>query len=107
MVKGETEDIRVYKERDRVSFPAPGIFGHCSSQNYLKFMHNEETNSCVAKEVEQINKEACNAVSFNNFGQIEILSGNGISIIKPTVGNVRKFSVKTFEEEVDLPSEYT
>ena len=82
-----------------MGFPSPGIFGHCSNQNYLKFMNNLETNSCVVKEVDKIDEKACDATSFNNFGQIEILSGDGISIIKPTVGNVRKFSVLTFKEE--------
>ena len=67
-------------------------------------MHNEETSSCVAKEVDWITKNACEALSFNNFGQIEILSGDGKSIVRPEVGKVRKFNVQTFEE-VDLTGE--
>ena len=95
---------KVFKELDKVSFPTPSIFGHCSDHDYLKFMQNEETESCVLKDVQSITEEACKQVSFNNFGEIELRTGDGSTSIKAKVGEVRKFSVHTFKE-VDLSGE--
>ena len=54
-----TDESKIYKEGGRVAFPSPGIFGHCSDSDYLKFMENEEANSCVVKEVAEIDETAC------------------------------------------------
>ena len=41
-VRADGTNVNIFKEGDRVAFPTPGIFGHCSDQDYLKFMDNKE-----------------------------------------------------------------
>ena len=98
----------MYKEGRRIAFPSSGIFGHCTDSDYLKFMNNEEASSCVIKEVAAIGEAECTQASFGKFGKLEFASGDGETVITPTVGAVRKFSVSTFREvDLDGQDEYT
>ena len=48
LVKEESGDLKkIFLENDRIGFLQQGIFGHCSEHEYVKFMQNQDTESCV------------------------------------------------------------
>ena len=93
----DTDEKKVYTDGNRVASLSQGIFGHCTDQNYLKFMKNEENSSCVIRSVNQITEDVCNKVGIHHLGLIELNTGDG-QVKQPEIGNVSKFEVENFTE---------
>ena len=91
-----SNDAKKYKNKMKVGFTRPSIFGHCSQDYTLKFMENLDSEECVISK-KTMNADICNSLSFANLSSFTVDSGDG-QLISPTPGNALKFSLDTYKQ---------
>ena len=62
-------------------------------------MKNQDDTECLAVSPgSQLTEEACQSLSFTNFGYYDIWTGWGDNYVRPVTRNVRRFSLETHKE---------
>ena len=57
------QSVPYLRDKDRVSFSRPGIFGHCDQTTPALFMQNLEEDTCVLK-YGTLTEDTCRALGF-------------------------------------------
>ena len=65
-----------FRDKDRISFSRPGIFGHCEAKTPALFMQNLKPDTCVVTYA-PVSQATCNQMDFVNI--LKALKIDGIS----------------------------